>query len=236
MKNNNKNALIIGASSSIGATVTAKFAAEGFRVLATFSKQPFDNNIHESIESASIDLLSEDSLDYFVDNTIKSFGKIDVVIFLVGILPGLSIDDYDDSLMKEVMGINFIGQAALLRRLRPSLTHGASVLFVSSISGSRGSFDPIYAASKAAQNAFVKSLSSWLSPQIRVNALAPGLIQDSTMFNDMSVERREHHKSLTPTNRLTNKQEIADILYNLSDPLWSNLSGQVIHIDGGSYV
>lgn len=233
---NNKNALIIGASSSIGPTVTAKFVAKGFCVLATFSQQSFDNNIDSGIVTASVDLLSEDSLDYFVNNEVKSFAKIDVVIFLAGILPGLSIDDYDDALMKEVMGINFIGQASLLRRLRPSLTYGASVLFMSSISGSRGSFDPIYAASKAAQNAFVKSLATWLSPNIRVNALAPGLIQDSTMFNEMSAERRERHKSLTPTNRLTNKKEIADILYNLSDPLWSNLNGQVIHINGGSYV
>jgi 3-oxoacyl-[acyl-carrier protein] reductase len=107
---------------------------------------------------------------------------------------------------------------------------------VSSISGERGSFDPMYAASKAALIGFVKSLATWLAPGVRTNALAPALIAGSRMHDDMAPERREHHRSATPTGRLTTPQEVAAVLFNLCEPAWSNLNGQVIRINGGAHV
>jgi len=123
-----------------------------------------------------------------------------------------------------------------LRRLLPHFSPGGHVIFVSSISGERGSFDPIYAASKAAQIAFIKSLATWLAPTLRVNAIAPALIADSSMFRSMAPERRQHHVSQTPTKRLTTKEEIAGVIVSLCEPAWDNLNGQVIRINGGTHV
>lgn len=175
-------------------------------------------------------------MDSVVRESVVNFGAIDVALFLSGILPGKPLKDYDDELVQEVMNINFIGQVAFLRRLMPHLSKGASILFVSSIAGDRGSYDPIYAASKAAQNALVKSLATWLAPGIRVNAIAPALISDSRMFQMMEPERRQHHLSQTPTNKLTTKEEVASVIFDLCGPAWSNLNGQVIGLNGGVYV
>jgi len=98
------------------------------------------------------------------------------------------------------------------------------------------SFDPIYAASKAAQNSFVKSLSTWMAPNLRVNAIAPGLVDDTNMFENMSVERREYHAAQTPTKKLTTKKDLAAIILELYSPKWSNFNGQILHINGGSHV
>ena len=107
---------------------------------------------------------------------------------------------------------------------------------LSSISGDRGSFDPIYAASKAALMAFVKSLAVWHAPGLRVNALAPALIDHSPMFEAMTPERRAHHLATTPTQRLTTPNEVADVIVNLCEPAWANLNGQVIRLNGGAHV
>lgn len=206
------------------------------QVLGTSRSVPTGDRDHRLISYAALDLSREESLELFSNGTVPAFGKLDVVVFLAGILPGKSLAAYEDALMNEVMSVNFTAQAALLRRLLPHLGDNAQVLLMSSISAERGSFDPIYSASKAAQIAFVKSLATWLAPGIRVNAIAPGLIQDSSMFHAMTPERQAHHAAQTPTKRLTTIDEIAGIVVDLCGPAWANLNGQVIRINGGAHV
>ena len=68
----------------------------------------------------------------------------------------------------------------------PKLKVKASIIFLSSISGQRGSYDPIYSASKAAQIGFIKSLALWEGSKLRINGVAPSLIDNSSMFKSMS--------------------------------------------------
>jgi len=231
-----RRVLVVGGTTSIGAAVLHALAAADMQVLATGRSWPVGSYQHESIAHAQLDLLSKESMDSFAREAIPAFGKIDVALFLAGILPGKNLAGYSDDLMHEVMTVNFTAQAALLQRLLPHFAPGAQVLMISSISGERGSFDPIYAASKAAQIAFVKSLATWLAPGIRFNAIAPALIDNSSMYNDMAPERRAHHVAQTPTKRLTTMEEIAGIVVDLCGPAWSNLNGQVIRINGGAHV
>jgi len=231
-----RRALVVGATTSIGHIILQSLAMAGMHVLATGRALPTADTAQLLIEHATLDLLNSDSLDRFACEVVPAFGKLDVVLFLAGILPGKSLADYDDALMQEVMTVNFTAHAALLRRLLPHFGRGAQVLLVSSISAERGSFDPIYAASKAAQIAFVKSLATWLAPDIRVNAIAPGLIENSSMYKAMAPERRAHHLTQSPTRRLTTMQEIAGVIVDLCGPAWSNLNGQVIRINGGAHV
>ena len=89
---------------------------------------------------------------------------------------------------------------------------------------------------QAALAAFVKSLATWLAPGLRVNALAPALIEGSAMFEAMAPGRRSHHLASTPTGRLSTPAELAAVIVNLCEPAWSNLNGQVIRINGGAHV
>ena len=230
-----RRVLVIGASASFGADLVAGFIEQGAQVLAT-TRSGHLTDAPAAVRVEALDLLDSHSLDRLADSVVPSFGALDVAVFLAGILPGKALAAYDDALMDEVMRSNFTAQAALLRRLLPRFNHGAQVWMLSSISGDRGSFDPVYAASKAALVAFVKSLATWLAPALRVNALAPALIEGSAMFEAMTPERRSHHLATTPTGRLTTPAEIAAVIVNLCEPAWANLNGQVIRLNGGAHV
>lgn len=230
-----RRVLVVGASASFGCELVTRFVAQGAQVLAT-TRSGTLTDAPAAARVEALDLLDSASLDRLADSVVPSFGALDVAVFLAGILPGKPLAAYDDALMDDVMRSNFTAQAALLRRLLPRFNHGAQVWMLSSISGDRGSFDPVYAASKAALVAFVKSLATWLAPALRVNALAPALIEDSAMFEAMTPERRAHHLATTPTGRLTTPAEIAAVIVNLCEPAWANLNGQVIRLNGGAHV
>lgn len=231
-----KNVLIVGAGASIAEEVVESFLAKGANLMLTINEYNPSYLVGNDIQVNQLDLTSSESIDKFCKESLPAFGNIDILIFLTGLLPGKSLADYDEDLIEKVMKVNFTGQAFFLRRVLANMNQGSSIVFLSSISGERGSFDPIYAAAKAAQIGFVKSLAIWLAPKIRVNAIAPSLIEDSSMFYEMSADRRKFHKQQTPTGKLVSKSELAAIIINLCEPSWSNVNGQVISVNGGAYV
>jgi len=143
---------------------------------------------------------------------------------------------YEFSNIDEVMAVNFNGQAKLILKILPMLTSQSRLLLFSSISAQRGSFDPIYAASKGALLSLVKSLASGLPPGARINSIAPGLIQDSAMFLDMTTERQEYHRSQIPSKQLLRSQDLAKIVFDLCQDHWSHLNGACVDLNGGQYV
>ena len=224
------NTLIVGATSSIGGTTTRAFVTAGHRVLAT-SRQETTRPKEPRVTWSDLDLTSAKSIEAFTTSAVPGFGPLDVVVVMAGILPGQQLADYQDEEIDLVMNVNFMGPARLIRSLLPHFSEEAHIILTSSVSGVRGSYDPIYAASKAALIGFTKSLSTWLAPNVRVNALAPALVQDSTMYQDMPPERREKHVQDSPAGQLTTLEEIADLVLQLVGPVWSRTTGEVISID-----
>ena len=225
--------VIVGASSSIGRAIASRFAKFD-RVITTYTSstpnEPQDpNTLH-------LDLREDLGIERFVDELMKVTSTVDVVIFLSGILPGKDLKGYSFAEVDEVMSINFSGQAKLLMKMLPLLTQRSRLLMFSSISAQRGSFDPIYAASKGALLSFVKSVSSQLPPGARINAVAPGLIQDSAMFFDMTAQRQAFHRQQVPSQQLLGQQDLAEIVFDICQPHWAHLNGACIDLNGGQYV
>jgi 3-oxoacyl-[acyl-carrier protein] reductase len=204
-------------------------------VVATSHARPVDVE-DDGIVRADLDLSSEESIEHFVSTWIAPNAGVEIVIFLSGVLPGKALADYDDAEIDHVVAVNFSGQVKLLRRLLPFLAAPSHVLMMSSVSAERGSFDPVYSASKAALLGLVKALATGLAPKVRVNAIAPGLIEGTTMFHDMSSERKASHISTNPLKRLLSTEELAAIVHDLTRPHWSHLNGACIDVNGGSYV
>jgi len=239
MKNQNnssfENAVIIGGSSSLGIEICNLFEKSSVNVISSYNKNlpkknnPIKRNLH-------LDLSDEESIRNFADELKSDFNKIDILIFLPGILPGKQLKNYDFSTIDEVMTVNFNGQAKLLLKIFSLLTSSSRILLFSSISAQRGSFDPIYAASKGALLSFTKSMAYQLPKGARINSIAAGLIQDSKMFNQMSVNRQEHHKGQIPSGSLLLKHDLAKIIFDLSQNHWSHLNGACIDLNGGQYV
>lgn len=227
--------VIIGASSSIGREISARFQGPMTRVLTTYSSR-VPTSSAEQTHALHLDLRDNASIDGFVQEIKGITPRIDVAIFLSGILPGKSLGGYEFSEVDEVMSINFNGQAKLLTKMLPLLTERSRLLMFSSISAQRGSFDPIYAASKGALLSFVKSLATQLPSGARINAIAPGLIQDSAMFEDMKAERREYHRRQVPSGQLLRQQDLANVVFDICQDHWAHLNGACIDLNGGQYV
>jgi 3-oxoacyl-[acyl-carrier protein] reductase len=135
-----------------------------------------------------------------------------------------------------VTNINFNSVAKIINSLSNHFISNSQILLMSSISGQRGSFDPIYSASKSAIIGLGKSLSQTLTPVTRTNIIAPGLVDQSSMFNEMKPERKEYHEKNNPLKCLLQKEALAEIIYDLTTEKWNHLNGAIIPINGGSYV
>jgi 3-oxoacyl-[acyl-carrier protein] reductase len=226
--------VIVGASSSIGSAVASRFS-KASRVIATYaSRKP--EVVDVGTDACHLDLRDELSITHFVDQLKTISLGVDVLIFLSGIVPGKDLKGYSFEEVDDVMAVNFSGQAKLLMKMLPMLTGRSRLLMLSSISAQRGSFDPIYAASKGALLSFVKSVCTQLPPGARINALAPGLIQDSAMFIEMASQRQEFHRKQVPSQQLLDIPALADIIFDICQPHWSHLNGACIDLNGGQYV
>lgn len=229
-----KNIIIIGASSSIGSAIISKFRSPSTCIIASYFSKEYiksEDNIHPFM----LDLEKNKSIENFIKKVCSTLSHIDTAIFLAGILPGKNLEEYDIAVMEKVMAINLTGQAKIVKGLLSLLDLNSQVIMISSISAQKGSYDPIYAASKGAILSFVKSLAVSLGG-VRVNAIAPGLIEDSTMFKEMSTDRQDLHRQQTTQKRLLYMSDLAGVIYDISKNHWKHLNGACIDLNGGQYV
>jgi 3-oxoacyl-[acyl-carrier protein] reductase len=229
-----KNIIIVGASSSIGNTIISKFRTPSNKIIASYFSK-IDIKTEDAIHPIKLNLNNDQSIEQFVKQINLMIHHIDIAIFLAGILPGKNLKEYDKTDIEKVMTVNFTGQAKVIKGLLPLFASGSQIIMISSISAQKGSYDPVYAASKGAILSFVKSLAIGLAG-VRVNAIAPGLIQDSTMCKEMSVERQELHRQQTSHKNLLFMTDLAEVIYDISKSHWKHLNGACIDLNGGQYV
>ena len=231
-----KSVLLIGASSSLGRSVSKTFYEAGNKIVGTYCKSPSSILDFENMNSMFLDLSCERSIVEFGSNIQSKGYTFDLCIFLAGFLPGENIQNYENKKIDQVMAINFSGFSKVYKYLEPLFNQNSQVIIVSSISAQRGSYDPIYAASKGALISFMKSLSQVKPLKTRANIIAPGLLKNSSMYNEMEASRRTFHAEQTATGKLTNMEDLSKIILDLSEPHWSNVNGAVIQVNGGAYV
>lgn len=229
-----KNIIIVGASSSIGSAIISNFRSPSTHIIATCHSKP-KIIYKENIYNLKLDLEKNKSIENFIKEVHSIASHIDTAIFLAGILPGKNLKEYNLTDMEKVMTINFTGQAKVIKGLLPLFDSDSQIIMISSISAQRGSYDPIYAASKGAILPFVKSLAVGLGG-VRVNAIAPGLIEGSAMYKEMSIDRQGLHRQQTSQKRLLCISDLADIIYDISQSHWKHLNGACIDLNGGQYV
>ena len=230
----NKTLLIVGGSSSIGDFVINKFDTNGYDVISSFSSNKTKNN--QVLKNIQLDLTSKKSIKLFIKELSEANKSINAVVFLSGVLPGKSLSEYSMEDINKVFSINIIGQIQLISLLQPIMSRKVRILMMSSISAQRGSFDPIYASSKAAISGFTKSMMSTLPKDATINAIAPGLIEESAMFDEMTNERQDFHKNQIRSGKLLLGSDLADIIFDLCQDHWSHLNGACIDLSGGQNV
>jgi NAD(P)-dependent dehydrogenase (short-subunit alcohol dehydrogenase family) len=180
---NNKVWFVTGASKGLGLALVKKLLSEGYKVAAT-SRNLSDLgkavDIHsEQFLPLAVNLTNEDSVQEAVELTVKTFGKIDVVVNNAGygLLGG--IEELTDREARDNFEVNVFGSLNVIRKALPYLRAQKSghILNVSSIGGFTGAFagGGIYCATKFAVNGFSETLSAEVAPfGIKVTIVQPG--------------------------------------------------------------
>ena len=151
-----------------------------------------------------------------------------------GLLIGDKLKDHNEKEISEALYVNLVSVAMVLERL--VLINKMRTVVMSSISGKVGSYDTLYAATKAGVDLLIKSFAPQLPSGSRLNAISPGIIEDAgmtTVRTDLDVLAAKKKK--TPTQVFCTSMEVAQLSYYLLFEA-GNLTGENLNVNGGVYV
>ena len=240
----NKTVVITGASRGIGRGIAVVLAKHGANIAFTYSKS-VDAAISLSDEIAKLSVKCkgyqsnaesfEDS-QKLIDQVIKDFGNIDVLINNAGItkdnlLMRMTEDDFD-----KVIEVNLKSVFNMVKAVQRTFlkNRSGSIINISSIVGVKGNAGQSnYAASKAGIIGFSKSIALELgSRNIRSNVVAPGFIK-TEMTDQLNEEVVNQWINGIPLKRGGTTEDVANLCLFLSSDLSTFITGQVINVDGG---
>ena len=237
-----KVALVTGSSSGIGEAVARALAAEGATVVVnSASSVAAGEAVAASLPDASYvraDIADEGQARAMVATTVERHGRLDVLVNNAGttvVIPHHDVDAVTVDVWRRILDVNLIGTwtvtVAALPHLRAS---GAGcVVNVTSVAGVRqtGSSIP-YAASKAALNHLTRLLANVTGPEVRVNAVAPGLID--TPWTETWDVIREAVRTNSPLRRSGTPEDVAAAVLALVHSPYQ--TGDVVVVDGGLHL
>lgn len=233
-----KVVLVTGSSSGIGEATARRFAAAGAHVVVNSRSNPdAGERVAAELNSAihvQADIADDDDVARLVASTLERFGQLDVLVNNAGtteVIAHHHLERADVSVWRRIFEVNVFGtwaiSVAAMDALRAS--RGA-IVNVSSVAGLRptGSSIP-YAASKAAVNHMTLLLAKVVGPEVRVNAVAPGLI-DTPWTQDWD-DIRAFVSAVSPLRRSGQPGDVADVVLALASAPF--VTGQVVAVDGG---
>lgn len=236
-------ALITGASRGIGLAIAHRFVAEGGRVGITARKPEALDAAVQSLggpDRAIAVVGRGDDADHqrqAVAELQAVFGPLDILVNNTGINPAYGpLTDLDDAIARKIMDVNVLSALGWVRAARAGglgSRPGAAIVNVASIAGLHPSPGiGYYGVSKSALIGLTQQLAAELSPEVRVNAVAPAVIR--TRFAAALYENREAEAAAAyPLGRLGEPEDVAGAVAFLAsaDAAW--ITGQTIVIDGG---
>jgi len=248
MKLQGKVAVVTGGARDIGREVSLKLAKEGAKVVVNY----FDNeaDADETLkmikaaggEAVSVqgDMTKAVDVKRLFDSAISAFsGKVDVMVHVVGgLVARHQITEMEEKFWDFLMEVNAKSAFLVTREVVPHMSGSGSIIYFSSQAARDGGGPgaSAYAASKGAVMTFARAMAKELGPKnIRVNAVAPGMI--ATSFHDRFTkdEVRERVAAGTPLKREGNAIEVADLIAYLASDESSFLTGLNVDINGGLY-
>lgn len=238
-----KVGVITGGARGIGRAIALEFAKHGAHV--AFSDMNEDENfksLEKELEALGVkgkgyvsDASNYESSEKFIDEVVKDFGRVDVLVNNAGItrdtlLMRMTEEQWDLVMkvnLKSVFNLTKAVQKYMLKQRSGSIINMSSVVGVSGNAGQAN-----YSASKAGVIGFTKTIARELgSRNIRSNAIAPGFII-TEMTHQLSDEVREDWIKKIPLNRGGTPEDVANATVFLASDLSTYISGQVINVCG----
>jgi len=247
-----KVALISGGSRGIGAATVRMFAKAGAKVVFSYRSARSQAEAlakdcgADTCHPVASDLNSPASARALVDEAVKKFGRIDILVANHGVWPAedVPIEKMSDEQWRSTLSINLDGVFGLVKHVvaqmkaQPS-KHGSGghIVLISSTSGQRGeAFHCDYSATKGALISMVKGLSTELAPsRIFVNCVAPGWVDTDMSAATLADPRSgEEIRRTIPLGRAGTPEEIAAPVLFLCTEYASFITGEVFNVNGGA--
>jgi len=242
---NGKVAVVIGGTSGIGHAIARGMAEAGADVIPTSRRLEQVDAAARDIEERgrrtlriTSDVSDRSSLQQLLDESVKAFGKVDILVNSAGRTKRAPTLDFSEEDWNSILETNLTGTlraCQVFGRHMLSREYG-SIINIASLSTFVALYEvAAYSASKAAVASLTKSLAIEWSPRgIRVNAIAPGVFR--TALNQKLLDETERgHEFLarTPMRRFGNVEELAGAAVSLASDAASFVNGEVLVVDGG---
>jgi 3-oxoacyl-[acyl-carrier protein] reductase len=239
-------AIITGSATGIGRAIALRLAQEGVHITLNYTKSEADAlKTQQEIEALGVKCLlfqgsvaDDVKVRQMVKDSVDRFGRLDILVNNAGVTDFVSHDDLEglkDDYWDRVMDVNVKGMFNCCRAASAELKKNRGcIVNITSVAGLTGLGSSIaYAASKAAANSVTKSLARVMAPEVRVNAIAPGIVQTRWIKG-----QEEHTKRLaegTPLGRVASPEDVADVVYStIAHSRF--VTGEIIRVDGGMYI
>jgi NAD(P)-dependent dehydrogenase (short-subunit alcohol dehydrogenase family) len=243
-----KVALVTGATSGIGQACSLAFAKAGAKVACVGRKESALHDVAEQIRGfdsealpLQADLVSAGEAERVVNQTVRTFGGIDVLVNAAGHISSGTIETTSLKAWDDMMDVNVRAAFQLVQAALPSLIERrGNVVNVSSVTGLRA-FPGVlaYCVSKAALDQLTRCASLELAAKgVRVNAVNPGVVvteihKRGGMSEEAYAAFLEHSKQTHPLGRTGKPEEIAALVLFLASDEASWITGATYSIDGG---
>jgi 3-oxoacyl-[acyl-carrier protein] reductase len=220
-----KVALVTGAARGIGAAIADAFEREECAV----------HRLDMSDTPLKVDITDRPALQAAV----KGIGAIDILVNNAGLLARGPFDQTSGEAWDHLVAVNLTGVFNCVQAVVPAMRgrRGASIVNIASVSAEKGGGamgNVWYGATKAGVVAMTKGLGRELGPRgIRVNAIAPGVIETDMVREHLSQELREKILARFPLGRFGTVEEVAQVALFLASDAASFVTGETIAVDGG---
>ncbi len=242
-----KVAIITGGDSGIGRSVAVLYAREGADVAILYLDQHQDAEETRTVVEQygrrcltfAGDVADRDVCRKVIDETLAAFGKLDILVNNAAEQhPQEKLEDISEEQWEKTFRTNIFGMFQMTKAALPHLGKGASIINTTSVTAYKGSPQLLdYSATKGAITAFTRSLSMNLAERgIRVNGVAPGPIWTPLIPSTFDANEVAEFGSNTPMKRPGQPDEVAPAYVYLASSDAAYVSGQVIHVNGGTVV
>jgi 3-oxoacyl-[acyl-carrier protein] reductase len=238
-----KTLLLTGAAGTIGQAIAHRFHAGGANcVLTDFDldtvsafARTLDPGLTRTL-ALKQDVTEPADADRVAAEAAKRFGGIDALVTSAGIYRDALVEEMTDAQWQQTIAINLDGVFYTCRAAIPHMNDGGAIVNIASIAGHRGSHAHAhYAAAKGGVVVFSRSLAVELAPRIRVNSIAPGLV-DGPMVQNLLQLTGDKFIQATPLKRLGTADEIAGAIAFLCSDDASFITAESLHVNGGLYI
>ncbi|WP_240762314.1 SDR family NAD(P)-dependent oxidoreductase [Paenibacillus thalictri] len=239
-------AVITGGATGIGKAIALRLAKEGADIVVNYSRSEQDAlDTKQEIEALGVrcelfkgSVADDAAVRGMIGFAVESFGRVDILVNNAGVTDFVKHDDLEglkEEYWDRVMDVNVKGMFNCCRAAYPELKKQLGcIVNITSVAGITGLGSSIaYAASKAAAISVTKSLARVMAPEVRVNSIAPGIVQTRWVEG-----QEEHVRKLgegTPLGRVATPEDVAETAYSLIaySPF---VTGETVKVDGGMFI